>query len=150
VGGLSQWWQQQGDPLLVSLIEAAQRQSPTVAKAATRIEEARANQALANSALLPNLSAQIGSTRGVSQVGIPVATSTQLGVLSSWELDVVGANSAVSKASVAQVEGSQAQWHEARVSVAAEVANVYFSLFGCRQMQALAQGDAQSHLETAR
>lgn len=150
VGALSQWWQQQGDPLLVSLIEAAQRQSPTVAKAATRIEEARANQALANSALLPNLSAQIGSTRGVSQVGIPVATSTQLGVLSSWELDVVGANSAVSKASVAQVEGSQAQWHEARVSVAAEVANVYFSLFGCRQMQALAQGDAKSHQETAR
>ena len=150
VGALSQWWQQQGDPLLVSLIEAAQRQSPTVAKAATRIEEARANQALARSALLPNFSAQMGSTRGVSQVGVPVATATQAAVLAAWELDVVGANSAVSHASVAQLEGSQAQWHEARVSVAAEVANAYFSLFGCRQMQALAQSDAQSHQETAR
>ena len=150
VGALSQWWQQQGDPLLVSLIEAAQRQSPTVAKAATRIEEARANQALASSALLPNFSAQIGSTRGVSQVGVPVATSSQAAVVASWELDVVGANSAVSQASVAQVEGSQAQWHEARVSVAAEVANAYFSLFGCRQMQALAQSDTLSHQETAR
>ncbi|MCF8148706.1 MAG: efflux transporter outer membrane subunit [Sulfuritalea sp.] len=150
VGVLSQWWKQQGDPLLVSLIEAAQRQSPTVAKAATRIEEARANQALASSALVPNFSAQIGSTRGVSQVGVAVATSSQAAVVASWELDLVGANSAVSRASVAQVEGSQAQWHEARVSVAAEVANAYFSLFGCRQMQALAQSDALSHQETAR
>lgn len=150
VGELSLWWQQQGDTLLVSLIEAAQRQSPTVAQASTRIEEARANQALANSALLPNFSAQIGSTRGVSQVGIPVATSSQAAVLASWELDVVGANSAVSKALIAQVEGTQAQWHAARVSVAAEVANAYFSLSSCRQMQALAQGDTLSHQETAR
>jgi len=33
VGSLAQWWQQQGDPVLVELIEAAQAVSPSVAQA---------------------------------------------------------------------------------------------------------------------
>jgi len=48
------------------------------------------------------------------------------------------------------VEGSQAQWHDARVSVAAEVASLYWSLSTCQQQLALAQRDAASRQETAR
>lgn len=35
---LSQWWRQQGDPVLAELIAAAQAVSPTVASARSRIE----------------------------------------------------------------------------------------------------------------
>ena len=150
VSQLAQWWQQQGDPLLVELITAAQAVSPSVSQSLARIEAARANQALARSALLPNISAQVGVSRGVSQPAIPVATTSQLGVQASWELDVVGANRAVSNAALANLEGSQAQWHDARVSVAAEVANLYYSLSTCTQQLALAQRDAASRAETAR
>ena len=150
VSQLAQWWQQQGDPLLVELITAAQAVSPSVSQSLARIEAARANQALARSALLPNISAQVGVSRGVSQPAIPVATTSQLGVQASWELDVVGANRAVSNAALANLEGSQAQWHDARVSVAAEVANLYYSLSTCNQQLALAQRDAASRAETAR
>ena len=38
---LTQWWQQQGDPLLAELITAAQAVSPTVASARSRIEQSR-------------------------------------------------------------------------------------------------------------
>lgn len=146
---LAQWWQAQGDPLLVELITAAQAASPSVSQALARMAVARTNQAQARSALLPNLSAQAGVARGVSQPGFPVATTTQIGVQAAWELDVVGANRAVSDAARANLEGSQAQWHDARVSVAAEVANLYYSVSTCTRQLALAQRDAASQIGRA-
>ena len=115
-----------------------------------RVEASRAQQAAARGALLPSLGAQIAATRGVSQPNLPVATTQQMGLQTAWELDLVGANRAVSRAAVAQVESSQAQWHDARVSVAAEVANLYYSLTNCTQQLALARRDAASRHETAR
>lgn len=150
VGSLAQWWQQQGDPLLVELVTAAQGVSPSVAQSLARIEAARANQALARSALLPNVGAQASASRGVSLPATPVVTTTQAGLQAAWELDLVGANRAVSNAALANLEGTQAQWHDARVSVAAEVANLYYSLSTCEQLLALAQRDAASRRETAR
>ncbi len=150
VGHLSQWWQQQGDPLLVELIEAAQGVNPSVAQALSRIESARASRVAAGAALLPQVSASVGASRGVSQPAVPVATSLQGGLQAAWELDLVGANRAVNKAALAQLEGTQAQWHDARVSVAAEVANVYYSLSTCKQLLDVARKDAASRQETAR
>ena len=150
VGSLSQWWQRQGDPVLVELIEAAQTVAPTVAQALSRIEAARANQATAGAVLLPQVSATVAGSRGVSQPGVPVATSVTGGVQAAWEMDLVGANRAVNKAALAQLEGTQAQWHDARVSVAAEVANVYYSLATCQQLLAVARKAAASRAETAR
>jgi outer membrane protein, multidrug efflux system len=150
LSSLSNWWQQQGDPLLVELIEAAQAASPSVAQAVSRIATTRADQATANAALIPNLSAQASASRGVSDINTPVATSLQAGVQASWELDLIGANRAVSRAAQAQVEGSQAQWHDARVSVAAEVANTYYSYASCTRQLVVTQRDAASRLETAR
>ncbi len=150
LGTLSQWWQQQGDPFLVELIEAAQALSPTVANALSRIEDARAKQATAYSSLVPNLSAQASATRGVTQPQVPAATTLQGGLQASWELDLVGANRAVNNAATAQVEGSRAQWHDARVSVAAEVANLYYAQSSCLQLMEIAKQDTASQRETAR
>ncbi|MDD2925220.1 efflux transporter outer membrane subunit [Rhodoferax sp.] len=149
VGSLAQWWQRQGDPLLVELIVAAQGVSPSVAQALASIENARANQAAARSALMPNLSAQASASRGVSQVDVPLATSVQGGLQASWELDLVGANRAASQAAQAQVEGSQALWHDARVAVAAEVAGLYHRLWTCQDQLALARRDQASRQQTA-
>lgn len=150
VGDLSQWWQSHGDPTLVELIEAAQSVSPNVAQALARIEAARANQAQANGALLPQVSAQVAAQRGVSTPGVPVATTLMGGLQAGWELDLVGANRAVNKAASAQVQGSQALWHDARVSVAAEVANVYYGQRQCQAQLELQRQDAASRAQTAR
>ena len=150
VGSLAQWWQRQGDPLLVELLEAAQSVSPTVAQALARVESARAQRTTANAALLPQVSANVSASRGVSQPDVPVATTQSVGLQASWELDLVGANRAVSNAADAQFQGTQAQWHDARVSVAAEVANTYYSLATCQQLLAVARKDAASRQETAR
>jgi outer membrane protein, multidrug efflux system len=60
---LTRWWQQFNDPLLMELIVAAQEASPTVAAAASRIEQARATRVAAGAALLPTLDAQASATR---------------------------------------------------------------------------------------
>lgn len=150
VGSLTQWWERQGDPLLVELIAAAQTASPSVSQALARVEAARAQQATAHGALVPNLGAQYAASRGVSQPDFPVVNTQQLGLQTQWEIDLVGANRAVSRAAQANVDGSQAQWHDARVAVAAEVANVYYGQSTCLQQLALAQRDAASRLQTAR
>ena len=150
VASLSQWWRQQGDPELVALIEAAQAASPTVAQALARVASARAAQVTANAALLPKLDGTANAARGVGQANPVLATTAQANLQASWELDLVGANRVVSEAAQAQLDGSQAQWHNARVSVAAEVAGVYYGLGTCARLLDLARRDAASRQETAR
>lgn len=147
---LSRWWQSHGDATLTTFIDAAQAASPGVAQALARIEAARADQAQANSALLPQVGAGLSGQRGITQPSSTLATTWSGGLQAAWEVDLIGANRTVSQAAAAQVQGTQALWHEARVSVAAEVANVYHAERHCRSQLALQQQDATSRAETAR
>ena len=154
LASLSQWWQQQNDPLLVELIEAAQEVSPSIVTARSNIEQARANRAASEAALLPTLDATGSFSRSVSApvnrtAAVPVNFG-QLGLQTSWELDVFGQNAASRDADQERFEGAQAQWHDARVSVAAEVATQYYSLLSCDKLRLVANADARSRAETAR
>jgi multidrug efflux system outer membrane protein len=150
VSSLTDWWKNQGDPVLVELIAAAQSASPSVSQAATRITQARASQVAARSEFSPQLGAQYGASRGVALPTGPVTTSQQIGLQASWEVDLIGKGRALGSASDAQLENSRAQWHDARVSVAAEVARLYYGLGTCQQLLALSQRDAASRTETSR
>lgn len=147
---LSQWWQQHGDPLLVRLIDAAQAASPTLASATSRIGQARAERVAAGAALLPALDASASARRQSEQPPLPVNTTVQAGLGASWEIDLFGANRAGRNAAQARLEGAQAGWHEARVSVAAEVANLYYGLRACEKQLSIILADATSRAEIAR
>ena len=151
---LSRWWQQQGDELLAELIAAGQAVSPTVASARSRIEQARATRVGAGADLLPSLDAAASVSRGPAQSGgpgaAPVVTTSQIGLQSAWEIDVFGGRLASRNAATERLEGAQAQWHDARVSVAAEVANQYYGLRSCEGQLDVTRADAASRTETAR
>jgi len=147
---LSQWWQNLGDPVLVQLVEAAQSASPSLASARSRIEQSRAARVQASAALLPALDATGSAARGMTQPQIPVATSLGANLQASWEVDIFGANGLASEAALARLEGAQAQWHDARVAVAAEIANLYFDQRACEKQFAIAQSDASSRAQTSR
>jgi len=147
---LSHWWQQQHDPLLVELIQAAQAVSPTVATALSRIEQSRATRVSAEAALLPKLDAAISATRSNQQAPLPLGTTTQAQLQPSWEVDLFGGNRAASAAALARLQGAQASWHDARVAVAAEVAKTYYDLRTCNKLADVTQADASSRGETAR
>ncbi len=147
---LTQWWKRLGDDLLVDLIAAAQEVSPSITGAATRLTQARAALTSAQAANLPALEAGASAQRGVNSQSPTPATLLQGSLNASWEIDLFGGNRASAQAADARARGAQAQWHEARVSVAAEVASLYFSLRSCLLIQDRVQADAASRQETAR
>lgn len=147
---LRSWWQQFDDPLLTQLIDAAQAASPTLADARARIEQARAARVGAGAALGPTLNAGASATRGKLDLATPVGTSLGASLQAGWEIDLFGGNRAGRDAAQARLEGSQAQWHEARISVAAETGSAYLGLRACEAQLAQSELDAASRAETAR
>lgn len=150
VADLADWWQRHSDPLLGALIVDAQALSPTVAEAGARLAQARAQQTAARAALLPSLDAQASASRGFNEQVRGVATTAQAGLQAGWEIDLFGRNAAVADAARERLAGAQAQWHEARVSVAAETALQYSNWHHCARQLQVAQADARSRGETAR
>ncbi|GIZ53810.1 efflux transporter outer membrane subunit [Noviherbaspirillum aridicola] len=150
VSDLSRWWEQQGDPILVQLIAAAQEASPTIAAARSRMIQAQTVRTAAGAALVPSLDATGSVGRTSAQPPQPLGTTSQAALQTAWEIDVFGARRASRNAADARLEGAQAGWHEARVTVAAEVASQYFGLRACRRQLAIAESDAASRSEIAR
>ena len=147
---LATWWQRQGDPLLAQLIEAGQAASPTVSAARARIAQSRAERVAAGAALLPSVDAAASISRSNQQSFLPTGTTSQAAFQSVWEIDLFGARRAERRAAEERLAGAQAGWHEARVSVAAEVANQYYALRACGELLAVAEQDAASRADTAR
>ncbi len=148
---LSNWWAQFNDPVLLELIDSAQKQSQSMASAALRIAQARAVLVTANAAAVPNLNAAAVGTRGTFQLGGPiiVATTSQAQLQVGWELDLFGGLSRASEAARARLEAQVASWHEARISVSADVANLYTNYRGCEQLAGIARADVRSRIQTA-
>jgi multidrug efflux system outer membrane protein len=147
---LQQWWQAQADPSLLRLQDAAQSTSPNLSLALAAIAQARASSASARATLLPQVGAGVSLSRGESQPDMGVTSTAAASLQASWEIDLVGANQLVKDGAQAQLQSSQAQWHDARVALAAEVAHAYFGARACQALAENARTVSQSYNETAR
>ena len=143
-------WQGFNDPLLLPLVDAAQRASPGLAQATARIAQARAARVAAGAALQPQLAAVGSASHGRSTPGLPTATTASAGLQAAWDLDLFGAAGAGQQAAQSRLQAAQAGWHEARLSVAAEVATSYTALRACEAQVLQTQADATSRAATAR
>ena len=147
------WWSSWNDPTLQGFIEAAQASNRTLEQAAARIAQAQAGQTIAGSNALPNVTGSAAAHRGNSAGGsaLPDAISSVSSTLqAAWELDLFGANRRGREAADARLAARNIDWHQARVSLAADLASAYVNL---RVNEALATGyerDAASRKETAR
>ncbi len=147
---LVHWWARWNDSALTTLIEAAQTNNPTLELAAARIDQARAIQGIVRSNGLPNVLGDSNALRGDSQNGLGASTALGASIRAAWELDLFGANRRGREAADARLSARTLDWHQARVSLAADVAATYVNL---RVNEALATGyerDAISRSETAR
>ena len=151
-GRLAEWWAQFKDPALDALIAAAQSHGSSVAQAAASIERARADAIAAGVAASPSVEGIASGNRSAFTLGGPAALRTQwqLGVRSQWEIDLFGGLAREREARQALLAAHAALWHEARVSLAAEVANAYVNFRHCEIMLAQAGADARSRAHTAR
>lgn len=126
---LNRWWQAFDDPQLARLVARAESQSPTLEQAAARRRQAEASAAQARAGLMPQggLGGQV--QRGRALNGIP-GDSTQASAQfsASWEIDLFGSQRAAAAAAAAQAAAASVDWHAARVSLAADVAQAYVQL----------------------
>lgn len=150
VDELRQWWSRIDDPLVPRLIDAAQRASPTLAQAAVNLADARASRVASGAALWPSMDFAAGATRGRNEAGAPIGQSSSLGFEAAWELDLFGVRRAGLAAAEARLASNQAGWHDARVSVAADVARNYVELRVCEAHVQQARIDAASRARTFR
>lgn len=150
VAELSEWWQQFGEPALPGLLAAAQEASPTVAAAATRVAQAQSQRVAAGAGLGPQLNASASAQRGRADFASGLLSTGQAGLLFNWELDVFGGQRSARDAAVARQQSARAQWHDARVSVAAELAQSLLALRSCEASVAQAKADADSRQQSLR
>ncbi len=150
LSALADWWQQQQDPVLIDLIDAAQSVNGSVSNARARIAQANAERVMAGAVLQPTVDASLSAQRRSAFPPFPGGNVYQGAVQASWEIDLFGANRLARDAAQQRLLGAEAGWHEARVSVAAEVANQYYDWRSCRRLLAIAEADAASRAETAR
>ena len=152
-GGTAQdlvhWWSRFEDPLLSDWIARAQALSPSVADARAQVFAARAALSDASQAGRPQLGGVLSAGRSFTDPTTPAATVLSAGVQASWAVALWGEDAARTSAAQAVQDAAGAGWHEARVLVAAELAQGYFGLRLCEAQRALAQADNASRQRTA-
>ncbi|UNU41898.1 efflux transporter outer membrane subunit [Sphingopyxis sp. YF1] len=127
----SAWWGGFGDSRLAALVEQARANNSDLAIAAARVAEARAQERVARSLLLPTLSASASGAeaRSVNAFGQPSESfSAQPGFQAAYEVDLFGRNAAQADAARANAAAVAAAREAALLSVSATTASSYIVL----------------------
>src|SRR6185436_1259959 len=120
--------------------------------AAANIAAARAALGSARASAAPSLSGSASVSRSRQRTdGVTSDTTTRSGGLdASWEIDLFGKLRRGREAAQARLDARGADWHEARVSLAAEVADSYVQYRACRLLARQDESEVRSQLETVR
>lgn len=148
------WWQRFDDPTVAELIRITEADSPSLAQAFASIDASRASLASSNASAWPDLTGSASLTREKQVVvqGVNTAPSTERSASldASWEIDLFGKLRNNRASARAQLQGSIDDWHDARISLAAEVADDYVQYRACRLLRKAYEQQAASQQQTAR
>jgi outer membrane protein, multidrug efflux system len=156
---LVDWWSSFDDPALAELIRIAEADSPTLAKAVAQIDTARATLVTNGASAWPSVTGSGSVTRGnqvsassgsagISGASVTTARSGELDA--SWEIDLFGKARSSRESARALLQARVDDWHDARVSLAAEVADDYVQYRACRLLQSAYRDAAHSQDQTVR
>lgn len=148
------WWLQFQDPVLNDLIQRAQQHNQDIARALARLDEASAGLTSARADQLPQLGvngqyqrarlSSVGSNTSLDR-GEKVIGSMQTGQATlSYQLDLWGRYRRASEAARAELLASQFAKDTVNLSVAAQVAQGYFTLRALDQQLQIAEQTLQS------
>ncbi len=141
----ARWWAHYGDKQLDALVEAALKDSPSIAVAGQRAELARANIARARASSLPSVDATGNLTREkVSYEGFlgpfaasgpadqnitgPWYTTGNLGLSGAYELDIWGKNRAKVNAAIGRHKAALAERAAAELAIVCAVSGTYWDM----------------------
>ncbi|ADG10238.1 hypothetical protein B7G68_09050 [Caulobacter segnis] len=152
-GKLLAWWSGFDDPILTSLQASAEKTSPSLDQAIANIDKARATLTTQRAAALPNLTGSTSRTKSRQESaagGATISKVSQAALDASWEIDLFGKARRNVEAARARIEARTDDWHEARISLAAEVADDYVQLRGCEQLAEVLRQATESQETSAR
>jgi len=151
---LVDWWASFNDPSLAKLLDIAELGNPTIQEAVANIDKARASIDTARAGLFPSLDGSASVTRGGNKGDdlnrARAGISKSGGLDASWELDLFGKTKNQTQAAIARAQGKVWSWHDARVSVAAELGDYYVQYRACRQLEQRYRDELASQKETIR
>lgn len=152
VSDLNAWWMQFSDTTLTALQNAAQKNNPSLDIALANLQASRANLSKITGRLYPSLDGRglINESKSGNAGGSGRIESQSVSLDASWELNLFGAVTFAKRSSIAQVDAKTLDWHQARVSLAAEVATQYVQYRACAQTLAMRNQANTSQQETAR
>jgi outer membrane protein, multidrug efflux system len=149
------WWRALGDGAIDTLTEAALADSPTLAQALARIDEARASAGGAEAARWPTFGASAGLARAQSQntaSAVPGATiqstSANAGPQLSWEIDLFGRVRQSVEAARSRLDARTADASSAQLALTADIANSVVSLRACENGRRVLVNDIASREKT--
>lgn len=152
----TEFWKQFGDDTLNQLVSDALDANHDLRIALGRLMEARAARHQALFDYGPTVTASGGYTKQqVPAVASPVGVGYKYelydaGFDATWELDLFGRIRRENEAARADLQGAEANLHDAQVSVIAEVARTYFELRGTQNELAVARRNVENQQETLR
>ena len=148
----AQWWRAFGDGALDRYVEAALAHNTDLLVAGTRLDAARAQLRLAQSALGPTLRASAGAQaeHTLNSSGIGTTRSLQPGLQASWEPDLWGRLRSQASAAELQLGASQADRDAVALSVSITTAQTYIGLLSLEAQLAQTRDTAASRAEALR
>ncbi|MDH3689518.1 MAG: efflux transporter outer membrane subunit [Gammaproteobacteria bacterium] len=149
------WLDDFGDPKLSSLVREAVVANFDLQAAATRVEASRALAIIRGADRFPQITGFVDASRtkrNVSSGGIVFSASRNnsygSGLDIFWEADIWGRLSNQARAALFDVEVSQAEFAAARLSLAANVARVWFDAIASELQVKLVEQTLQSFRDT--
>jgi multidrug efflux system outer membrane protein len=152
----AQWWTLFGDATLNQLVQAARQDNADIQVALARIRMTESLAVQAGAALYPTLNLTASGTRAtsgpsvsVSGVGVQANTS-QVGLLTSYELDVWGRVRRNIESATAVATGSQYEKDSVSLTVAALVSNLYLRLRSLDAQMAVLKDSVRTRTESVK
>lgn len=147
IENLNNWWNQFDDQNLITIIKNAQINSPTISSAVLNIRSYEYSLGLNKSTELPKIGLGSSINRGQSSIGGNASSYGNIGLQTSWELDLFDKFSTEKKMNQKKLQGANAQWHDAQILVAANAAKSYFSYKLCTEVLDNLQEDYSSRIK---
>lgn len=137
------WWAAFGDPVMDRLVADALATHPSVDRAMAAVVEVRAQVRASRAARLPavSLTADAARERGDPSPG---ATTADVGLSLSWEVDMFGRIANETAASASRLEARLADQQAARLSLAADTADAVLGRRACDRSVAALEADIAS------
>ncbi|WGS54836.1 efflux transporter outer membrane subunit [Paraburkholderia sp. D15] len=152
------WARQFGDPQLPRLIDEALAGNPSIAQAQARIEKASSYRESSRAALFPQVNGSYAWSRELSSAnglypppyGGNWYSENNALVSASWDLDLWGKHRSRLKQAVSRQKAAEADMQQARVTLAASVAQTYNQLALLYALREVAQRELANRTEVGR